>query len=358
MQNARGLNEDVNRMSPRLTIAFALVLGFIVFGSTDLLEQWLFAPDIPGDIRILHLIRGFVAAAGGMLCVWAVMSKKEQELTKLRERLADQLADRTNDVQLLTIMNQEGALQVTENVRERERLQKSLLQHRNDFLAVIDHRLRNPLLASKRACGLLLQGDFGPLESSQQEIIQLIAESSWELDRCLTMLMDIYSHRNGTKDLNLAPVAINEILKQISASIVNGKRMSVQMEISEGTVVCADRDEMHTLLFHLIDNAVKYARSAVTVQTRLVPGNMLEIVVQDDGFGMPAADVETIFDRFFVASAKGAYPAVTGIGLCLCSEIARSHGGTVTCKSTLGQGTTMTVQLPLISISADRIGLS
>jgi signal transduction histidine kinase len=351
MQNTRCLNTTINRMSPRYTVIVALVLGFVVFGSTDLLEQWLLSPNLPDNIRLLHLMQGFLAAAGGMLCVWAVMSKKEQELLRLREQLASQLAERTNDVRRLTIQNQQGELQVSATMRERERLHKCLLQHREDFLAVVDHRLRNPLIASRRAGGLLLQGDFGKLESSQEEIIHLMVESSSEIERCLTMLMDIYSYRNGTKELNLSAVSINEALNEICDSV--GKRQgstpSLCIDLSGNTLVHGDMKQIVTLLSHIIDNAAKHARSCVNIHTGQIDGGMLEIVVRDDGNGMPTADVETIFDRFFVSSAQGGYAPVTGVGLCLCSEIARAHGGRVTCNSKLNEGTTITVTLPSVA---------
>jgi signal transduction histidine kinase len=307
---------NIQQVTPLLTIMIALSLGFILFASTDLIEQWLLQPNLPHGIRFLHLFRGFIAAAGGMICVWSVMTKKEKEINRLR-------------------------------LNEQQRLHRLLMQHREDFLAAINHRLRNPILASERACKLLLDGDFGKLADQQSEIIHLISESTKEIDRCMTMLMDVYKYRNGTKTLAFSSIELSTMVEEICSTVQRNSRRKIIVQTGTKARVNGDEDEIRTLLYHIIENASKYGRSSVTVSVETLEAATVQISIRDDGAGITAEDADQIFERFFVTSSDGSYAAVTGIGLCLCSEIAKAHGGSITCRSELGVGTTMTFELPL-----------
>jgi signal transduction histidine kinase len=217
----------------------------------------------------------------------------------------------------------------------------------------LNHRLRTPILASERASGLLLQGDFGPLNAQQQEIVALIRENGHEINRLLSMLSDIFRYKNHSKRLNLdfvhAADLVVEAIESLNAKAASHKvKLKLENECNGASLFC-DAEQMKVLFKHLVDNAIKHARTEVTVRTEWHQEVGFSATVTNDGDGIPPQDLGSLFDRFYVISSARQYAPVTGIGLCLCSEICRAHGGTIQCKSSMGQQTSFSIELPAVS---------
>lgn len=228
-------------------------------------------------------------------------------------------------------------------------LESALLHQREDFLAVLNHRLRTPVLATKRINDLLLEGQYGELNERQKEVISLMSENISEVNRLMVMVMDIYQYRSGSKrlrmrkqvlDLLIDPV-LNRKTQRDIAITVHLDKSARQKEIN------CDEKEVLNMLFHLLDNALRYASSKVSLELALRGESELEMTVADDGPGIARDDIKGLFERFYVVSASGRYAPVTGAGLCLCAEIAKAHGGSISCSSTQGQGTSFKVILPV-----------
>ena len=113
-------------------------------------------------------------------------------------------------------------------------------------------------------------------------------------------------------------------------------------------MLLADSTQVETALVNLIENAIKYssAGAAVLVSARTV-GPMLELVVRDHGIGIPPADRDRIFERFYrVDRARSRATGGTGLGLSIVRHVARNHGGDVSVESREGEGSTFVIQLP------------
>ena len=110
----------------------------------------------------------------------------------------------------------------------------------------------------------------------------------------------------------------------------------------------ADRRQIVSALYNLLDNATKYSDegSMVEVATRSGEG-MVDLVVADTGIGIPARDVERVFERFYrVDHARSRQTGGTGLGLAIVRHVAVNHGGEVLVESRLGEGSTFTLRLP------------
>lgn len=233
------------------------------------------------------------------------------------------------------------------SLAEHQQLVKALMQQREDFLALLNHRLRTPLLAAHRIVRLLLDGQFGDLTKKQDEVVSLLSDNLYEINRLIVMIMDIYRYRTESKQLDLCELEIGQLISSMFASRSVG-RVPVEIDIAcPETQICCDESEITNLLSHLIDNALKYARSKIKVRVNGNDAQECTITVEDDGKGIAPEDIEGLFDRFYVISSTGQYAPVTGAGLCLCAEIAKAHGGHIECKSTVGEGTKFQVHLPI-----------
>jgi signal transduction histidine kinase len=101
-------------------------------------------------------------------------------------------------------------------------------------------------------------------------------------------------------------------------------------------------------MLNLIDNAIKYSASegSVTIHARSLPGNV-EISVRDKGPGIPGEEIPFLFERFFRGTIRGKKVEGTGLGLAIVKEIVEAHGGKISVSSTRGEGTVVTLLLPL-----------
>lgn len=318
-------------MTPGWAITIALLVSFVVFGTMDAVEQLLAPGMVPPLVRFAHFIRGFVSCAGGMILVWFVMTRKERELHNLRDDFEQSVA--------LT------------------KAQTDLLNLREDFLAVMSHRLRTPILANERTVSLLLGGDFGTINPQQRQILSHLLENNRELDRLVRTLVDIYKYKNGVKELCTAEQdPISAMILVIESMRSSAESRGIKLEnrlVGKNCVIKCDIEEIAVCVSHIVQNAIRHARSNVVIDAS-ADGPFLDITVVDDGPGVCAADRATIFDRFFVNSANGKYSAQTGTGLCLCAEVAKAHGGTLECASELGKGATFKLRLPLVQKTLDK----
>jgi signal transduction histidine kinase len=112
--------------------------------------------------------------------------------------------------------------------------------------------------------------------------------------------------------------------------------------------LCADSELLQQAVRNLLDNAFKYTPSGGTVHLRLFTQPRRAIIqVEDDGIGIPAADLPKIFDRFYrVDTARARQTGGFGLGLAIAQQIVEAHGGRITAKSVEGQGATFQIELP------------
>ena len=114
-------------------------------------------------------------------------------------------------------------------------------------------------------------------------------------------------------------------------------------------LVNGDQLKLQQVIYNVIDNAIKYTPRGGEVHCSTAKsGKMAVIRIADTGEGIPAEDLPHIFDRFYrVDKARSRETGGTGLGLSIVKQIVMSHGGTITPESTLGKGTTFTIQLPI-----------
>ncbi|MBI4533683.1 MAG: PAS domain-containing sensor histidine kinase [Candidatus Melainabacteria bacterium] len=244
-----------------------------------------------------------------------------------------------------------GLVLTLADISERKRLEHALTLQREDFISALKHKLRTPVLANRRATGLLMEGAFGEISDKQQAILRLLVESDEKLSNLIDTLVEIYRYQNGIKRLNVRTHSVSSILCDVVdkfAGKAHEKLVELKTQpLSQDLQIDCDREAIMTLLSHLVENALEHTKSIVNVHAECNgAGDRIKLVIEDDGRGIAADDMPLLFERFYEVSAKGHHPASTGTGLCLCRQIAQAHGGMVSCDSVPGQGTSFVVVLP------------
>jgi signal transduction histidine kinase/DNA-binding response OmpR family regulator len=240
--------------------------------------------------------------------------------------------------------------------------QRALERMKDEFVAVISHELRTPLTSIRGALGLLAGGAVGALPPKAQRMADVALNSSQRLVRLVNDILDIEKMAAGKLELDLAPLPAAQI---VAGAIEEMRAMAAQADVTLAALpinaaVLADPDRVAQALTNLISNAIKFSPRGSTVLVAAGPTdskNLVQFTVTDQGSGIPAGQLETVFDRFTQADASDSRAkAGTGLGLPICRGIIEQHGGRIWATSELGQGTTFTFTLPAAPAPGEEMG--
>jgi len=235
----------------------------------------------------------------------------------------------------------EGAVLVFHDVTEIRRLEKI----RKDFIANVSHELRTPASSIKGFAETLNAGALDDKESAK-EFIKIIEENSDRLVRLIEDLLDLSKIESGKVDMNLRPCSLYPIVKKVVSQVeVQAKKKAIAIENginSRISDVLADETFITQVFLNLIDNAVKYTDENEKVSiTAVEEKEFIRIDVRDNGIGISEKDLPRVFERFYcVDKARSRKSGGTGLGLSIVKHVVEGHGGKVTVKSVLGQGST------------------
>jgi two-component system, OmpR family, sensor histidine kinase KdpD len=237
---------------------------------------------------------------------------------------------------------------------DRARLSAETERLRAALLTSISHDLRTPLSAILGSA-TSLQSQFLD-NQTQAELLRTIQEEAERLNRFIANLLDMTRLESGAVHPNLEEVHLDDIAGSAlrRASGVLGGHLLVLDLPKDLPPLCLDPVLFEQVLFNLLDNAAKYTPDGTTVRlTAAMVENRLRITVSDEGPGIPQADLEHIFDKFYRIQAADRRRAGTGLGLAICRGFVEAMGGTITAGNrTDRSGAVFTVALPVASEAA------
>jgi two-component system phosphate regulon sensor histidine kinase PhoR len=163
-------------------------------------------------------------------------------------------------------------------------------------------------------------------------------------------ILELTAIEGGNVQLRLAPVKLAELINDVIASL-NSKALPHQITlvntVPAEVTVHADGRRLERMITNLIDNGIKFGSEGGTVTVRHDSKERDEIIVEDNGEGIPNQHLERLFERFYrVDRARSRDMGGTGLGLAIVKHLALLHGGEVTVASELGKGTRFTIHLP------------
>ena len=215
---------------------------------------------------------------------------------------------------------------------------------RDDFLATVSHELRTPLTS--------IIGYLGLIDADELGITMEVAVIERNAERLLSVIAQLLSATDGQPPIRRVDADLGQILQAcLDTSMPRAQSAGITISASAGAAVVAQVDPVaiEQVIDNLLTNAIKFARPNGTVSLSVdSDGTDAVMRVTDDGIGLSAEDQRQVFDRFFRArnSTELAIPGM-GLGLAIVRAFVHAHQGTVELTSTLGEGTTFTVRLPL-----------
>ncbi len=253
--------------------------------------------------------------------------------------------------QLLVLKNQELERQQQQIKLQNIQLQKSY-NLKSEFLATTSHELRTPMNAIMGFSQLLLRQYPDPLSEQQQNLVQRIFNNSKSLLEMINEMLDFSKIEAGKLEVNPQQLDLNYLVKitvEELRSLAVQKQLDLITEIQlKDNILIQDSNFIKRIIVNLISNAIKFTESGkIIVKVWGIDQNQIAISVTDTGIGIAPEDQAKIFEAFrqvdqsFTRQHSG-----TGLGLAITQSLVTMMGGKIFLDSSLGQGTTFTVEIP------------
>jgi len=252
-----------------------------------------------------------------------------------------------------------GHQQLVERIASLE-AERRLERLQQDFIATISHELNTPLGFIKGYATTLLRDDITWDEVTRREFLTIIDEEADRLRELIDNLLDSSRLQSGTLHMHFQPVRLDSLLRDISLRAHSrNDSLQIGLDIKQSNIRCqADPTRIAQVMENLLSNAAKYAPGSLVNITLEVLSENVHIAVVDHGPGIAPEHIDHIFKRFYRVPEQAASVRGTGLGLYICRQIIRAHGGQITVESRLGEGTTFHIYLPCGEVSNSEQSLS
>lgn len=238
-------------------------------------------------------------------------------------------------------------LAMIEDITQRKQVE----QMKDEFISIVSHELRTPLTSLRGALGLLSTGRLGVLTEQGQRLLEFAVADTDRLTRLVNDILDLERLKSGKMTLNRQICDAAGLMQRV----VNNMQLSAQKSgitlsfVPVSVEVWADGDRIIQVLTNLLGNALKFSpEGSIVCLSVQGQGDRALFQVKDQGRGIPAEQLETIFEPFKqVDTSDSRQKGGTGLGLAICRSIVQQHGGRIWAESTLGQGSTFCFTLPV-----------
>jgi two-component system phosphate regulon sensor histidine kinase PhoR len=224
-------------------------------------------------------------------------------------------------------------------------MERRLDEEKSDFVATISHELRTPMAAVFGAAQTLLRRDVVFQPERARELLEMIASQATRLSQITEEVLLTTRLDRGDLRVEREPVDLGELVRATVLTLAPEPAIAVEVEPGVPSAT-GDRDRIQQVLVNLLDNALKYGDSPIRVHVAAA-NSAVRVAVADAGPGIPRADQERIFEKFFrsgpeLSRAVGG----TGLGLYISRELTQRMGGSLDVRSEPGSGATFVVELP------------
>jgi PAS domain S-box-containing protein len=226
-------------------------------------------------------------------------------------------------------------------------------QMKSDFVSTVSHELRTPLTSIYGFAETLLRQDVLFADEERTTFLGYIASESQRLTQIVDALLNVARLDTGDLKVRITPTDVREVLGEavhtVQAGTANGQSFVVDLP-EEPVAAKADPEKLLQVFAILLDNAVRYSPAGGTVRVGAErKRDTVELVVEDEGLGIPLADQDQIFRKFYRGTDAEARVGAggTGLGLFIARGLVTAMGGKISVSSREGEGSTFAIELPL-----------
>jgi signal transduction histidine kinase len=292
-----------------------------------------------------------ITALVALLLVWAIAARISQAVTPLRQMSEVAAAVSADDLQAARLELDQAPAEVSGLALAFNAMLARLAvswEQQREFMGNVSHELRTPLTV---VSGYLqsLQRRSANLQDDQRQALATALAETERASRLLADLLQLARADSGQLLFESRPTRLHVLLAECVAMGQQVSRRPIHLQLpEEDVVVAADPERLQQVLLNLIDNAVKYspATAPIAVSLNASPNNA-SIQVQDRGIGIPLSHQQRIFERFYrVSEGMTRGRDGTGLGLAIAKVLVEAMDGTMTVRSSPGEGSLFTITLP------------
>ena len=227
--------------------------------------------------------------------------------------------------------------------------QKTLEEMRRDFTHNITHELKTPISVAVAATDALRNFSADADVKRRSRYLEIVESQLTQLSTMVEHILSVSVEGREYK-YNPSNVFLKDVISQLTqgAGMNNGRRPVFNIECAEDIRIMADEFHIKNLLATVIDNAVKYSEDPVVGIRAINKGNEVEIQIEDNGCGISKEHLAHVFEKFYRVPTGDIHTVRGyGLGLYYAKQVVELHKGVISMKSRIGEGTTVTIILPI-----------
>jgi signal transduction histidine kinase len=224
-------------------------------------------------------------------------------------------------------------------------------QHKNQFVANMSHELRTPLAAILGYAELIQEGFYEPQGPKSLDALTRIRSNGKHLLGLINTVLDIAKIESGQFTLNMTEYAMESVVETVRSateSLAQNKELALKTEVAKSLPIgLGDEQRLTQVLLNLVGNAIKFTDTGEVCVTAKAVNSHFNVSVTDTGPGIPTDHQTRIFEQFHqVDNSNTKAKGGTGLGLAIAKQIVEMHSGRIWVESTVGQGSTLQMELP------------
>ncbi len=242
-----------------------------------------------------------------------------------------------------------GIIMILQDITEQQKLESMQM----DFVANVSHELKTPLTTIKSYTETLLTGHVDDPETETQ-FLGIIDTETDRMNRLVKDLLqlsrlDYKQEKWNKKESNLISLLKSVVTKVELTAKNKNQHLNCIFDDNQKILSVIDRDGVEQVLMNVLSNAIKYTQEGGRIDIdALQDGKHAQLVIADNGIGIPETELSRVFERFFrVDRARSRAMGGTGLGLAISKQIVEEHNGSIEIESKDGRGTKVTITLPL-----------
>ncbi len=266
--------------------------------------------------------------------------------------IAIQNALRFEEIQHFNITLQERIEEATKQLRHANHRLKELDQTKDEFISMASHQLRTPLTTIKGYLSMVLEGDVGPVNKNEKQMIQQAFDSAERMVFLIADLLNVSRLQSGkfvieNKPTDLAKMVESEV-KLLTDTAEHHKLKLTLKKPDKFPMLSLDETKIRQVIMNFLDNAIYYTPAEGSIEVELgLTDSAVTYTVTDTGLGVPKAEQHHLFSKFYRAgNARKMRPDGTGLGLFMAKKVIVAQGGSIIFKSEEGKGSTFGFSFP------------
>jgi len=221
-------------------------------------------------------------------------------------------------------------------------------QGKDDFISIASHELKTPVTALKASLQLLQRTKTSLSEETRGRLLEQSVKSLDKLTKLIDGLLDTSRMAQGQLKLDKQAFVISELFEDCCSSLAQSTDQKITYEGDVDQEVIADHQQIGRVMVNFINNAIKYApESDILIKAVALDKKEVKFSVEDQGQGIPEEKIGHLFERYYRTNYQGQKFSGLGLGLYICSDIIKHHGGRIGVESEVGKGTKFWFTLPL-----------